>query len=155
MTNPVEAGDAAPGFNLPAVPGRFVSLDAYRGKSLVIFFYPKDDTTACTKEALAFSEMQSRFRRRGTELLGVSRDPIEAHRKFAIKHALKVKLASDEDGAMCLAYGVWRQKQLYGRTYMGIERTTFLVGPDGVIRHVWRKVRVSGHAEAVYDVVSA
>ena len=143
------AGDPAPDFNLPAAPGRNVGLADFAGKKLVLFFYPKDDTAVCTREAADFSDMQSRFSRQGVSILGVSRDPVEKHRKFIAKHGLKTKLASDEDGAMCEAYGVWGEKTLYGRKYMGIIRTTFLIGEDGLIREVWRNVRVPGHAEAV------
>lgn len=155
MAKHVDAGDPAPHFNLPVTPGRETGLTDFAGKSLVLFFYPKDDTAGCTREALDFSDMQSRFSRQGIALLGVSRDPIEKHRKFIAKHGLKVKLASDEDGAVCEAYGVWGEKTLYGRKYMGIARTTFLIDGEGVIQHVWRNVRVAGHAEAVLAAAKA
>lgn len=149
MAKRVGAGDPAPDFNLPAAPGKTARLADFAGKKLVLFFYPKDDTSVCTREALDFSDMQSRFSRQGTSILGVSRDPVEKHQKFIAKHGLKTKLASDEEGAMCEAYGVWGEKTLYGRKYMGIIRTTFLIDAEGVIREVWRNVRVPGHAEAV------
>jgi peroxiredoxin Q/BCP len=145
----LNAGDPAPAFELPNSKGDTARLSDYSGKSLILFFYPKDDTEACTREAVAFSEMRTRFSRKGAALLGVSRDSIADHQAFAKKHALKVALGSDEDGAVCNAYGVWAEKQLYGRKFMGIVRSTFFIGKDGLIRHVWRNVRVPGHAEAV------
>lgn len=154
MTHPLEAGDPAPDFTLPASSGRTASLADYAGKTLVLFFYPKDDTEVCTREAVAFSGEQSRFTRRKAALLGVSRDSLEDHRKFIAKHKLKVRLGSDEDGAVCNAYGVWQQKQLYGHKFMGIVRSTFLIDPDGLILRVWRNVRVPGHVEAVYDTLT-
>lgn len=155
MTQPPEPGDHAPAFKLPATSGGAATLKEYAGKYLVLFFYPKDDTAGCTQEAIAFSEARARFTRQGAAILGISRDSIERHAAFITKHDLKVRLASDEDGAACAAYGVWQAKQLYGKTFMGIVRTTFLIGPDGVIRHVWRKVRVPQHVEAVYEQLRA
>lgn len=149
MSQLLKPGDPAPAFELPNSKGGRASLADYAGKSLVLFFYPKDDTDACTREAVAFSDMQARFSRKGAALLGISRDSIADHKAFAKKHALKVALGSDEDGTVCNAYGVWGEKQLYGRKFMGLIRSTFLIGPDGVIRHLWRNVRVPGHAEAV------
>ncbi len=154
MSQLLNAGDPAPAFELPNSKGGAACLANYAGKMLVLFFYPKDDTDACTREAVAFSEMQGRFSRKGAALLGISRDSLSDHKAFARKHALKVALGSDEDGTVCKAYGVWAQKQLYGRKFMGIVRSTFLIGPDGVIRHVWRNVRVPGHAEAVMGQVA-
>lgn len=154
MTHPLDAGDPAPRFTLPATRGQSASLDAYAGKFLIVFFYPKDDTEVCTREAVAFGDMQSRFTRKGAALLGVSRDSLDDHKAFIAKYKLKVRLGSDEDGKVCNAYGVWAQKQLYGRKFMGIVRSTFLIGPDGLIRKVWRNVRVPGHAEAVYETLA-
>jgi len=151
----LDAGDPAPHFSLPTSSGRPADLAGYAGKSLVLFFYPKDDTEVCTREAVAFSEMQARFTRKGAVLLGVSRDPLTRHAKFIAKHNLKVRLASDEDGAVCESFGVWQEKTLYGRKFMGIVRSTFLIGPDGRLRHVWRNVRVPGHAEAVFEALGA
>ncbi|MDP3738312.1 MAG: peroxiredoxin [Hyphomonadaceae bacterium] len=151
MTHPLEAGDAAPDFTLPAACGKPASLDEYAGKVLILFFYPKDDTEVCTREAVAFSDMQSRFTRKGAALLGVSRDSLADHKAFITKYKLKVRLGSDEDGKVCNAFGVWQQKQLYGRKFMGIVRSTFVIGPDGLIRRVWRNVRVPGHVEAIYE----
>jgi peroxiredoxin Q/BCP len=153
VTHPLEAGDPAPDFTLPASSGRTASLADYAGKTLILFFYPKDDTEVCTREAVAFSDAHQRFTRRKAALLGVSRDSLGDHRKFIAKHKLKVRLGSDEDGAVCNAYGVWAEKQLYGRKFMGIVRSTFLIGPDGVILKVWRNVRVPGHVDAVYDLL--
>lgn len=132
-----------------------MSLADFAGKSLVLFFYPKDDTEVCTREAVAFSGMQSRFTRRNAALLGVSRDSLAGHKAFAKKHSLKVALGSDEDGTVCNAYGVWAEKQLYGRKFMGIVRSTFIIGPDGLIRRVWRNVRVPGHAEKVFEELAS
>jgi peroxiredoxin Q/BCP len=148
---PVDAGDAAPAFSLPTSTGKSMSLSDFSGRQLVLFFYPKDDTETCTKEAISFSEMSARFARRKVALLGVSRDPVKSHQKFVAKYGLKLVLGADEDGSVCEAFGVWQEKQLYGRKFMGIVRSTFLIGPDGLIREVWRNVRVAGHAEAVYD----
>ncbi len=149
MSQQLAAGDPAPAFQLPATPRGAASLDDYAGKTLILFFYPKDDTDACTREAVAFSGMQSRFRRGGADLLGISRDSMADHKTFTAKHGLKVRLGSDEDGQVCDAFGVWREKQLYGNRFMGIVRSTFLIGPDSVIQQVWRNVRVPGHAETV------
>lgn len=149
MSQLLKPGDPAPAFELPKHKGGTASLGDYAGKSLVLFFYPKDDTDACTREAVAFSELQAKFTRKGTALLGISRDSLADHKAFARKHALKVTLGSDESGTVCNTYGVWAEKQLYGRKFMGIVRSTFLIGPDGLIRHVWRNVRVPGHAETV------
>lgn len=161
MTRTIEAGDPAPDFTMPAAGGRAargsdtVRLADYAGKPLIIFFYPKDDTVACTREAVAFSAMQSRFARKGISLLGVSRDSPASHARFIAKHGLKVRLASDEDGTVCQAYGVWGQKKLYGRIYDGLIRTTFHIGADGLVSGVWRNVRVPGHAEAVFEAATA
>jgi peroxiredoxin Q/BCP len=154
VTHLVDAGDAAPDFRAPTTSGRDASLAEFAGRPLVIFFYPKDDTETCTKEALSFSEKQSKFRRRNIGLLGVSPDPLETHLKFIAKYELKLRLAADEDKAICAAFGVWREKVLYGRKYLGVVRSTFLVGGDGIIRRVWRAVRVAGHADEVMDAAT-
>ena len=154
MTHLLNAGDPAPKFTLPASQKGDASLSDYKGKTLVLFFYPKDDTEVCTREAVSFSDVQSRYRRKGVELLGVSRDGLADHKAFIAKHKIKVRLGSDEDGTVCNAYGVWAQKQLYGRKFMGIVRSTFIIGPDGLIRRVWRNVRVPRHAEAVYEALA-
>ncbi len=155
MTQPLSPGDQAPAFELPSTKGGPATLTEYAGKYLILFFYPKDDTEACTKEAVAFSGAQARFTRKGAAILGVSRDALEDHRAFVKKHGLKVRLASDVEGIACNAYGVWQQKQLYGNKFMGIVRSTFLIDPGGVIRKVWRNVRVPRHTEAVYEQLEA
>lgn len=155
MPYSVDAGDAAPAFSLPGSTGKSISLSDFPDRQLVLFFYPKDDSETCTKEALAFSEMSTKFARRKVALLGISRDPVKSHQKFVAKYGLKLVLGADEDGSACEAYGVWQEKQLYGRKFMGIVRSTFLIGPDGLIRQVWRNVRVAGHAEAVYEATKS
>ncbi len=150
----ISEGDKAPKFKLPASDGTTVSLSDFAGERLVVFFYPKDATSGCTKEALGFSELQSKFSRRKVAILGVSRDSIASHERFIEKHDLKVRLASDEDGAMCEAFGVWKEKSMYGRKFMGIERSTFLIDEKGIIAREWRKVRVAGHPEAVLEATA-
>ena len=146
-------GDRAPAFDMPTDDGR-VSLDALTGKKVVLYFYPKDDTPGCTTEAQAFTALAEDFAKANAVVIGVSRDTAAKHGKFRKKYGLTVLLGADEDGAVTEAYGVWVEKSLYGRQYMGIERATFLIGPDGVIRQVWRKVKVAGHAEAVLAALS-
>lgn len=155
MSQLPNAGDPAPAFELPTNKGGTARLTDYSGKWLVLFFYPKDDTDACTREAVAFSGMQAKFTRNGAALLGISRDSLDDHKAFAKKHSLKVRLGADEDGTVCNAFGVWAEKQLYGHKFMGIVRSTFLIDPKGTIRRVWRNVRVPGHAEAVLAELSA
>ncbi len=150
----VEPGMKAPDFTLPAVPDGEVSLAGYAGNPLVVYFYPKDDTPGCTHEALDFSAHAEAFADRGAAILGISRDTLRKHEAFRQKHGLSIPLASDEDGKVCAAFGVWVEKSMYGRKYMGIERATFLIGPDGTVRKVWRKVKVKGHAEAVLDALT-
>ena len=144
-------GNAAPSFSLPGDGGKDVRLADLKGKNVVVYFYPKDDTSGCTAEAIDFTAYLGDFAAANTEIIGISKDTVAKHDKFKAKHDLKVTLASDEDGAVCEAYGVWVEKSMYGRKYMGIERATFLVGSNGVIRNVWRKVKVKGHAEAVLN----
>ncbi|TXI01308.1 MAG: peroxiredoxin [Rhizobium sp.] len=142
-------GDKAPDFDLPRDGGGHVRLADFAGKPLVIYFYPKDDTTACTTESISFTGLAGDFAKAGVALLGVSPDSVKSHDKFVKKHAISVPLASDEEKTMAMAYGVWREKSMYGRTYMGVVRSTFLIGADGRIAGIWDKVRVAGHAEAV------
>jgi peroxiredoxin Q/BCP len=142
-------GDKAPNFELPDDREKLRSLKSYAGKKLVLYFYPKDNTTGCTKEALDFSALKNEFDKIGTAILGVSPDSPASHGKFKGKHGLTLDLASDPSKAMLETYGVWTEKTLYGRKYMGVERTTFLIGKDGKIAEVWNKVKVPGHAEAV------
>lgn len=152
--SPVElnAGDKAPDFDLPRDGGGRVSPADFAGKPLVLFFYPKDDTTACTAESISFTALAADFAKAGAAILGISPDTVKNHDKFVRKHALSVPLASDEEKTMAMAYGVWRQKSMYGRTYMGVVRSTFLIGADGRIVRIWDKVKVAGHAE---DVLAA
>lgn len=147
------SGSKAPAFSLPADDGKTVALKSLAGKKVVLYFYPKDDTPGCTTEAIAFSALKKKFEAAGAVVLGVSKDSIEKHCKFRDKHGLTVRLLSDEDGKMLEAYGVWGEKSLYGRKFMGITRTTFLIDGKGVVRRVWPKVKVSGHAEDVLAAV--
>jgi peroxiredoxin Q/BCP len=142
-------GDEAPGFELPVDSGGKISLSSFTGKKLVLYFYPKDDTSGCTKEAIDFNRLRDEFKQAGTAILGVSPDSVASHARFKAKHKVELALASDESKAMLEAYGVWVEKSMYGRKYMGVERTTFLIGKDGKIAEVWNKVKVPGHAEAV------
>ena len=150
MSHPV-VGDTAPAFTLPRDGGGEVSLSDFAGKKVVLYFYPKDDTPGCTKEALGFTDMVAEFDAAGTVILGVSKDSVKKHEKFAAKHDLKIALLSDEEGDVCERYGTWVEKSMYGKTYMGIERATYLIGADGKIAEVWRKVKVPGHVEAVLE----
>lgn len=149
----LKPGDKAPEFSLPADGGGDIALNDFAGKAVVLYFYPKDDTPGCTKEAIAFSEAIDAFDSAGAVVIGVSKDTAAKHDKFKAKHELTVRLASDADGDVCERYGVWVEKKMYGKTYMGIERATFLIKPDGKIAEVWRKVKVPGHADAVLEAV--
>ena len=149
----IAEGAKAPDFELETPEGP-VRLADFAGKTLVLYFYPKDDTTGCTKEAQAFTDLTPEFAKAGATVLGVSKDSVAAHRKFMSKYGLAVRLGSDPTGAMVERYGSWVEKSLYGRKYMGIDRSTFVI-KDGVIRRMWRKVKVPGHAEAVLEAVTA
>ena len=149
----VTEGAPAPDFTLETPDGP-VSLGDFKGKALVLYFYPKDDTGGCTKEAQAFTELGPQFAKAGVTVLGVSKDSIASHKKFTAKYDLGVKLGSDPEGQVIERYGSWVEKSLYGRQYMGIDRSTFLI-QDGVLKKVWRKVRVPGHAEAVLEAAKA
>ena len=155
MSGSLEVGSKAPDFSRAADGDRQISLADYAGKKLVIYFYPKDDTPGCTTEAIEFNAQAGAFAAANTEIVGVSADSVEKHEKFKTKHNLGVTLLSDPDQKMLEAYGVWVEKNMYGKKYMGIERATFLVGEDGKILHIWRKVRVKGHVDAVLDTVGA
>lgn len=146
-------GDQAPNFDLPANDGRRVSLSEHSGKTVVLYFYPKDNTEGCTLEAIDFTRLKGEFEAAGAEIIGISPDSARKHDNFCRKHGLGITLGSDEDLQAAQAYGVWVEKQMYGRKYMGIDRSTFLIGPDGKIRRIWRKVRVKGHAEEVLEAV--
>ena len=150
-----EVGDMAPDFTLPADGGGRVSLKALKGKPVVLYFYPKDDTPGCTAEACAFRDQLSDFAKVKAAVVGISRDSVASHDKFKKKFKLPFPLASDEDGKVCQAYGVWVEKSMYGKKYMGIERSTFLIDGKGVVRNVWRKVKVDGHADAVLAAAEA
>lgn len=151
----LQVGDSAPNFSMPASGQRHVSLADFKGKAFVLYFYPKADTPGCTKEACGFNETLKEFDTAGLSVIGVSRDAVSKLDKFAEKYGLTFPLASDEAGTVTEAYGVWVEKSLYGKTYMGIERTTFLVGADGKIAHIWHKVKVAGHVEAVLEASKA
>ena len=150
MTQPSE-NHPAPAFDLPTDGGGHVSLADLAGKSVVLFFYPKADTPGCTTENQDFTALADDFAKVGAVLVGVSRDPVRKLERFKAKHDLKVVLASDEDGQVCEAYGTWIEKTLYGRKYMGVERATFLIDGEGVLRRIWRGVKVKGHAAEVLE----
>jgi peroxiredoxin Q/BCP len=149
-----QAGDKAPDFTLPGDTGP-ISLSDHAGKKLVLYFYPKDDTPGCTTEGKDFSGLAAKFAAAGASVVGVSRDSVTAHAKFRAKHSLAVGLGADDDGAVTEAYGVWVEKSMYGKKYMGIERATFLIGRDGKIARVWSKVKVPGHAAEVLAAAEA
>jgi peroxiredoxin Q/BCP len=155
MGKKVAAGDKAPDFVLPDDSGGEISLATFAGRKLVLYFYPKDDTSGCTKEAIDFTGLKTEFEKAGAAIVGVSPDSVASHAKFKTKHKLELALASDETKAVLEAYGVWVEKSMYGRKYMGVERTTLLIGPDGKIATAWAKVKVPGHAEAVLAAVKA
>lgn len=148
-------GDKVPAFRLALEGGQTVSRAALKGKAFVLYFYPKDDTSGCTREALDFTAARAKFDRLDVAVIGVSKDSVESHEKFRRKHNLRVTLASDPLTEVAQAFGVWGKKTLYGREYMGMERATFLVDADGRINHVWRKVKVPGHVEAVLNAAKA
>jgi peroxiredoxin Q/BCP len=149
-------GDQAPNVTLQAVDGSMQPLAAMMGgKALVLYFYPKDDTSGCTREAIDFSAQLAAFEAAGARVLGVSKNSPKDHAKFTAKHALTVPLATDPDGSVCEAFGAWIEKSLYGRKYMGIDRATFLIAADGTIAKIWRKVKVPGHVDAVLAAAKA
>ncbi len=149
-----QVGDLAPDFTLPS-DSDTITLSSLKGKPVVLYFYPKDDTSGCTKEAIAFSQLKPEFDKIGARVIGLSPDSAEKHAKFRKKHELTVDLAADEDRTALEAYGVWVEKSMYGRKYMGVERATFLIDAEGRVAHVWEKVKVAGHAEAVLDAARA
>lgn len=151
----LETGQTAPDFTLPRDGGGTVTLSALRPGPVVLYFYPKDDTSGCTKEAIGFTEQLSAFHEVGATVLGVSRDSVAKHDRFRGKYDLGVTLLSDVDGTVCTDYGTWVEKSMYGKTYMGIERSTFLIDGRGQIAQIWRKVRVPGHVDQVLDAVRA
>lgn len=155
MTVELKEGAKAPAFNVPGDGAAQVALKDFKGQVVVLYFYPKDDTPGCTKEAIGFSEAKKKFDKAGAVVIGVSKDSVAKHDKFKTKHDLDVILASDEDGGLCEKYGVWKEKKNYGKTYMGIERSTFVIDGAGKIVKIWRKVRVPGHVDEVLEAVKA
>jgi len=155
MTQELQVGDQAPDFELPRDGSGSVSLGELAGKHVVLYFYPKDDTPGCTKEAIAFSGQLNAFDALGAVILGVSPDTVAKHDKFKDKHGLRVTLLADEDAEVCKKYGVWKEKNMYGRKFWGVERSTFLIGPSGEILEIWRKVKVAGHDEAVLEALKS
>jgi peroxiredoxin Q/BCP len=153
MKTSIGIGDMAPDFDLPTNSDGRARLKDYRGKNLILYFYPKDDTSGCTKQAISFTEHLPAFADLNTAILGLSKDSPASHDKFIAKHSLGITLASDETLETCQAYGVWVEKNMYGRKYMGVERSTFLIGEDGKIVQVWRKVRVPNHIENVLEAI--
>lgn len=154
MNEPGE-GDIAPDFTLPRDGGSEIALSEFRGRKVVLYFYPKDDTSGCTSEAIAFTGLAEAFEAADAVVIGMSPDPVKKHDKFRDKHELSVVLASDEEKTTLEAYGVWKEKSMYGRKYMGVERSTFLIDADGRIVRAWRKVKVPGHAEEVLKAAQA
>lgn len=153
----LEIGQPAPDFSLPRDGGTSLSLSAQRPKAVVLYFYPKDDTPGCTKEAIAFTGLETAFAEANTQIIGISKDTVAKHEKFIAKHDLAIALVSDTDPNqdVCAAYGTWVEKNMYGKKYMGIERATFLIDGAGTIAGIWRKVKVPGHAEAVLEAAQA
>ena len=155
MGRKLAAGDKAPDFKLLDDSGASRSLKSFAGRKLVLYFYPKDDTSGCTKEAIDFNALKAAFEKDGTAIVGVSPDTVASHAKFKTKHKLDIALISDESISMLEAYGVWVEKSMYGRKFMGVERTTLLISADGTIKQVWTKVKVAGHAAAVLAATEA
>ncbi|QHL89604.1 redoxin domain-containing protein [Sphingomonas changnyeongensis] len=151
----VQVGDMAPEAAFEAMDGAQTTLAAWRGRKLVLYFYPKDDTPGCTKEAQAFSELAAAFDAAGTAILGVSKDSAKKHQSFTAKYGLSFPLATDTDNALLEAFGAWVEKSMYGKTYMGIDRSTFLIDAEGRIARIWRKVKVPGHAAEVLAAAQA
>jgi peroxiredoxin Q/BCP len=151
----IDPGKKAPAFSLKDQHGNTHRLSDYEGRHVILYFYPKDDTPGCTAEACAFRDALPDFSKVKATIVGISRDSVASHDKFKTKFALPFPLASDTDGKVCEAYGVWVEKSMYGRTYMGVERATFLIDGKGVIRNAWRKVKVDGHAEDVLEAAAA
>lgn len=155
MAKELEEGEPAPDFALPTAGGGKTRLADLKGKPVVVYFYPKDDTSGCTAEAIAFSGLKPKFDEAGAVVIGVSPDSAAAHDKFKAKYSLSVALAADPERSAIEAYGVWKEKSMYGRKYFGVERSTFLIGRDARIAKVWRKVKVPGHAEEVLAAIKA
>ena len=151
----VSVGKRVKNFNLPATGDQNLSLNDFSGRSLIIYFYPKDNTPGCTREGQEFRDLYPQFKEADADIIGVSRDSVRTHNNYRNKHEFPFHLISDSDELLCNQFDVIKEKKLYGRTYMGIERSTFLIGPDGVLKQEWRKVRVPDHAQTVLDALSA
>ncbi len=149
----VTIGQIAPDFSLPTDDGSSVTPSSLKGKTIVLYFYPKDDTSGCTTQAIAFSALKSEFEAVNAVVVGISKDKLTSHVKFRTKHKLDVVLASDFEQQVSESYGVWVEKSMYGRKYMGMERSTFVIDANGIVAHIWRKVKVAGHTEEVLKVV--
>lgn len=149
----LKVGDRAPVFRLASDTGENIALKDFKGKTVILYFYPKDMTSGCTQQACDFRDSYSSLRRTGAVVLGVSKDPVVSHGKFKEKYSLPFPLLADVDGELCKAYGVWKEKSMYGRKYMGIERTTFVIGPDGRIERIYPKVKVTGHVAEILGVL--
>ncbi len=154
MAKELQIGDIAPAISLSDANEQTVTLDQFKGKWVVLYFYPKDDTSGCTVEALDFTAQLPQFRKLNAQIIGVSPDPCQSHRKFIGKHDLKVLLLSDTEQKTLNDYGVWQKKSMYGKEYMGVVRTTYLIDPQGKIAHIWPKVSVNGHADAVREKIA-
>lgn len=155
MTASPTEGSKAPDFSLPGDGGSSISLASHKGRKVVLFFYPKADTPGCTQESMDFNRLRTKFERAGTAVIGISADTVAAQGKFKEKHGLSVPLAADPDREMIERYGVWVEKNMYGKKFMGVERATFLIDQEGTIRKIWRKVKVEGHAEEVLGAAKA
>jgi thioredoxin-dependent peroxiredoxin len=153
--NAPTVGDKAPAFSMPTDDGATAKLSDFKGQNVILYFYPKDDTSGCTKEACDFTAGMPKFTKADAVVIGVSKDSVASHQKFKKKHKLKVTLGADEDGKVCETYGTWVEKSMYGRKYMGIERATFLIDGKGIIRGEWRKVKVPGHVDEVLAALKA
>jgi len=151
----IEIGQKAPKLNLLDETENYISLNSFPDKNIVLYFYPKDDTPGCTKESIEFSQLKKEFELNDTVILGASKDSIKKHQKFIKKHDLTIKLLVDEDGSLCENYSVWKLKKFMGREYMGIERSTFLIDKNRIIKNIWRKVSVKGHVEEVFEAVKS
>jgi len=151
----LKEGQKAPDFTLPGDGGKEISLSAYKGKKVLLYFYPKDDTSGCTAQACGFNDNIKSFEKLGVAIIGVSKDGVESHNKFKAKYGLSFPLASDKDGDVCERYGVWVEKSMYGKKYMGIERTSVLIDEAGKIAKIWTKVKVPGHVEEVSSALKA
>jgi peroxiredoxin Q/BCP len=151
----LKEGDSAPSFDLPGSSGKRITLSAFAGKKIALYFYPKDDTSGCTQEAIEFNGLREKFAKSGTVIIGMSPDPAAKHDKFCSKYELSLPLGADETKETLQAYGVWVEKTMYGRKYMGVERSTFLIDKNGRIAKIWRKVKVPGHAEEVLAAAKA